>query len=581
LTLPETKTDFEPEAPHIRKYTPALRRQYYEAGEKNLFVFCKGILGFKDLEPELHGELCVLLMSEWRRCLICAFRGSFKSSIATIGFGIHQALYVPNHSIKLVEQKEDNAKINRFRPIVDIFRKSSRSDFLYWLYGPEGSEEEDHMKRIPENFKGWTKSEIIIDWGQMQDPMMPPAITYGGIESAYEGYHGHLILMDDLEGADSDKSEVTSEDAWRFATKVAPPLLIDQARDRLMVVGTPHGDNPIVHRIKEFEQNLQSKGKHVWDIWWKPVIDSEGKSVFPVRFPPAVLEGLKLNQELWDTQYMLRKRVSGIGVFDMESVRANMYSTVEGKNLLRYKHREWDINDLDDDGYPKPKVEIRYVSLKSLRFYELCDPKHRDRVTDAKQPSEAAIAVIGVSHDGHVFVVATWADNCGLEKFAEKVYLIYRKWRPMKVSMEAIGAQTWFWDYARLLQKNKYQDIMSLPQPDKKIYPLPPLTARLKEAEKSTSQSKHEWIIGQLDSWFSFGVLHLHESQEHLLNQVERFPDKSHPEDILDALAQFPTLIPKGYTSKQQQLEMKRRERLTSTLRDEDDIVGYSTPWSG
>ena len=513
---PQTKTDFTPAAPVIRKYTADLRREYFYEGQQNLFMFCKGILGFKDMVPDLHGSLCSFLMSDWNRALICAFRGSLKSSIATIGFTVHQSLYVPNHATKLVEQKEDNAKINHFRPILALFRESQRSDFLYWLYGPEGGPDEDDMKRLPENFKGWTKSEINIDWGKQRDALMPPAITYGGIESAYEGYHGHTILMDDLEGADSDKSEVTSEDAYRFVTKVAPPLLVNPMLNRLMVVGTPHGENPVVWRLKNFEEKLKEKGKHVWNIWWEPVIDSEGKSRWPERFAPAVLEGLKLNRELWDTQYMLRRRTTGLGLFDTDAIRANFYTTTDSKKLLRYKHREWDISELDKDGYPTAKEEYRNVSLDSLRFYQLCDPKHRDRRTDARQPSEAAIVVVGVSHDGHIFVVATWSDDCGLEKFAEKVYLIYRKWRPMKVAFEAIGAQTWFWDYARLLQRNKYHSIMSLPQLDGKIYPMPPLTARLVETDKSTSQSKHEWIIGQLDSWFSFGVLHLHESQEHL-----------------------------------------------------------------
>lgn len=571
-----SKSNLSNDAPAIAQYTPEYRREVFQRGHDDFYFFCKGILGFKDMVPGLHGDLCQFLMTPWTRALICAFRGSLKSSIATIGFTIHQSLYVPNHATKLVEQKEDNAKINHFRPITGMFRHSDRADFLYWLYGPVDREEDEFMHRIPDGFKGWTKSEINM---LQTDPLMPPAITYGGIESAYEGYHGHTILMDDLEGADSDKSEVTSEDAYRFVTKVAPPLLVNPLLNRLMVVGTPHGENPVVWRIKEFEEMLQGKGKHVWDVWWKAVIDSEGKSRWPERFAPAVLEGLKLNRELWDTQYMLRRRVYGIGLFDTDAIKENFYTTTDSKKLLRYKHREWDISDLDDDGYPVAKEEYRNVSLDSLRFYQLCDPKHRDRTTDAKQPSEAAIVIIGVSHDGHIFVVATWSDDCGLEKFAERVFLMYRKWRPHKVAFEAIGAQTWFWDYARLLQKNKYRSIVSLPQLDGKIYPMPPLTSRLVETDKSTSQSKHEWIIGQLDSWFSFGVLHLHDSQEHLWEQVERFPDSSHPEDVLDALAFFPAIIPKGYQSAASKLEQKQRALLHKTVRDDDDIVGYTTPW--
>ncbi len=562
-------------SPHIKKYTSEYRRELFDAGRDNLFFYCKGILGFEDMTTDLHWDLCEFLSSDWKRAMLCAFRGSLKSSIGNIGFVTHESLYIPNHSTKLVEQKEDNAKINHFRPIIHLFKESARGDFLYWLYGPDGGEDEKDMQRIPEGFKGWTKSELNLI---QTDPLMPPAITYGGIESAYEGWHGNLVLSDDLEGADSDKSEVSSEDAYRFISKVAPPLLRNPAEDRILDIGTPHGDNPHVYRIKRFEDKLKKEGKHVWDIWWKEVIDSEGLSRWPERFTPGVLEGLKLNKELWDTQYMLRIRKMGVGIFDMESVRQGFY-TMSGRGVFRYLHREWDIDDLDEWGYPTPKEEYRNASLKGMRFYELCDPKHKDRITDAKKPSEAAICVVGVAPDGHVFVVYTWADDVGLEKFAEKVFWVYRKFKPMKVSMEAIGAQTWFWDYAKLLQAGKYRNIMSLVQPDGAVSPLPPLTARLIEAERKISLSKEEWIIGQLDSWFSFGVLHLHHSQEHLIDQCDRFPDSTHPQDLLDCLSQFPSIVPKTYPSRQETLERQRKDLLLKTIRDEDDIVGYQVPW--
>lgn len=564
-------------APHIIKYTPELRRHYFEAGKEHLYTYCKGLLGFPDMTEQLHWELCEFLMEKtWLKALIAAFRGSLKSSIATVGFSTWLALYVVNHSTRLVEQKEESAKINHFRPIVETFRKSDRADFLYWLYGEHGSESERDMMRIPDNFKGWTKTEINMI---QTDPLRPPALTYCGIESAQEGYHGNLILMDDLEGADAEKSEVSSEDAYRFVTVTSPPLLRDLSVDRQLVVGTPHGENPVVWRIRDFEDKMNKEGEHIWHIFWKEVLDSEGESRWPERFTPGVIAGLKINPRLWDTQYMLRRRVSGIGIFDMDAIKRAMY-TVEPGKMLRYIHREWDISDLDDFGYPRLKEEWRNVSMKSLRYYELCDPKHRERTSSPKRASEAAIVVIGVAPDGHVFVISTWSDKVGLERYAEKVYLQYRKYRPLKVAFEAIGAQHWFWDYARLLERGKYRSIMSLVQGDGKIYPLPKLTSRLVEAERKTSLSKEEWIIGQLDSWFSFGVVHLHDSQEHLLGQCSAFPDPVMPMDVLDALSQFPAIIPKSYPTADDILASKQIDLKKKLIRSDDDIVGYIRPWT-
>ena len=66
----------------------------------------------------------------WNRGLVCAWRGSLKSTVGTIGLIAHQSVYVANHSTLLIEQKSDNAKVNHFQPVVDLFRQSRKSDFL-------------------------------------------------------------------------------------------------------------------------------------------------------------------------------------------------------------------------------------------------------------------------------------------------------------------------------------------------------------------------------------------------------------------------------------------------------------------
>ncbi len=561
----------------IPKFTDEARAEWFEAGKNSLFTYARGILGFEDMTEDLHGRMCLFLEGKppyrpWTRAQLVVFRGGLKSSIATIGYVSHCAIYQKNHATKLVEQSADNAKKNHFRPIVEIFRHSKRADFLFWLYGEHGDNPE--FQRIPDAFEGWNESQIVM---LRDDPLSKPSITYGGIDTAFEGWHGNLVLGDDLEGADADKRVVPPEDAYRFISQRAVPLLINPLIHQVLNVGTPHGDNPNVHRIKDWEDQKRREGKRIWEIFWQPVINSSSNSAWPERFTEGVIEGLKLDRTMWDTQYMLLRRRSSISIFDMERIEENLYKWASKGHLIGYTHCDWNLDELDSQGYPSLNKVFKTIALAALRISMHCDPKHKDRITDRHQPSEAAIVIPGTAPDGHTFVLETWAGDCGLEAYAEKVYWFYRKWRPRIVTMEAVGAQTWFWDYARLLEKGKYRNIISLPQ-NGEITPLPKLTSRLVEAEKK-HQKKEEWIISQLESWFNFGMLHLHESQEHLLAQVQRFPDPAGLVDLLDALSHGPSVWPKGFASIEDIRDQIKQSLLQERKRDPDDPVGYIRPW--
>lgn len=560
---------------HLIQFDETRRRELFDLGRKDLFFFAQGILGFQDLTPEFHWDLAhfvrrgfdprlladlrregVEVGVRWNRGLVCAWRGSLKSTIATISLTAHQSVYVINHSTLLVEQKSDNAKVNHFQPIVDLFRHSRQSDFLQWLY----------RERLPEGFAGWTTEQISF---VSDDPLSGPALRYGGIDSAYEGVHVNLIVIDDPEGADAEKGRAPNEESYRLVMRRAPPLLIHPERDRILLVGTPHGDDPVVHKVRE-------KASSAFAIFWREVIDSEGRSHWPERFTPRTLATLKLDRELWDKQYLLHRSSDQKSDFDVELIRGHAYEWAVRNQLLSYPVEEYNPDKLDEEGYPSVLRKRATLSLDACRIYMHCDPKHKDR-GEAVRPSQAAIVVTAVSPDFHVFVVETWADELGLEKFAERVYYFYRKWAPLQVTMEFVGAQAWFRDYARVLESQKYKRLTALSLPGRAARLLPRLTTRLVEAEK-TNETKEQYIIGQLQSWLHSGRLHIREDHEHLLAQLRQFPQPAALKDLLDALAQGPPIW-KAPATQHPLNGMHGRRRLLHLLEVPDPFTGYKRPW--
>ena len=56
---------------------------------EDYYFFCKFILQFDRMVPHVHGELCdFITKSEKRKKLILMPRGSFKTSVVTIGYSL-------------------------------------------------------------------------------------------------------------------------------------------------------------------------------------------------------------------------------------------------------------------------------------------------------------------------------------------------------------------------------------------------------------------------------------------------------------------------------------------------------------
>ena len=263
------------------------------------------------------------------------------------------------------------------------------------------------------------------------------------------------------------------------------------------------------------------------------MVDGEGRSHWRERFTPQVVATLKIDCELWDQQYLLLKASADQALFDIGLIERHFYEWAAKDQLISYPIEEFNPDRIDENGYPEVVRRRSTITLDACRIYLHCDPKHKDRGETTTRPSEAAIAVVAVSPDFHVFLVELWSDEVGLEKFAERVFYLYRKWAPAVVTMKFIGAPSWLRDYARVLERDKYRSPMSLPRFGRPALPLPKLTSRLTAGEKS-NETKEAYIVAQLQSWLHLGRLHLQKDQDHLLAQIVRFPDEAGPKHLLD-----------------------------------------------
>lgn len=518
----------------VPEFTEKARQEFLANGRRSLAFFTTTILGLNYWSAErgralwrddLQGDLCRFLEGRspygpWNRAVVAGFRGLGKSTITTQAYPLQRTLYGKNKSFKIVGNSSDNVKANHFLPMVELFRYSNRSDWLQWLF----------EERIPSGFDGWNSEQIV--W-VTDDPKALPAITYWGAESKFESYHGDGVILDDLEGADANRSNVSSESAFQIFLR-SIPLLADPAYGQILVVGTPHGHEPFVHRLKE---------RSDFKVWWKELLDESGHARDPERYPAQIIASLRVDSRLWNQQYMLRKDSGGDSPFDLEAYdRAVWRWHPTETRKITYPVREPEKEGEDEYGIRLSRRAERVVDLQEMVFYLHLDPKHKTKIQRKSDQTKAdhAATVVGVSSDLHVFLVDYWAGDCSIEDYLKKAYRFYCLYACSSVTYESIGAQLWIVDIQRRLEESNPK--LMAPETFGAVMPfikLPRMSARMVAAENSVL-SKENLYRERLTPWVNLGLFHgpagargelfRHQLMNVLDNRVEK--------DLIDCVVQ-------------------------------------------
>ncbi len=519
--------------PLIPRFTEEYRQELLRKQEESLLFFGASILGYDAFDEVLgrstlapvHHELCAFLEGRppykpWNRALISASRGLGKSTWASQIYPCWRAINIWDFAVKLIGSTDTNVKVNHFEPLRKTFMESERADFLQWLF----------QHRIPPGFTGWNSE--TIDFLHKRQPAYP-SITCWGKGSKFEGNHPDLIVGDDWDNADADDSPIHNVASYTTYQRCIP-LLRNPQRSQLLVVGTPWGDNPIVYQLKD---------RSDFQVFWRPLLDASGKSEWPERFPPHAIESLR-QEDIWDTQYMLRRRNTRNTIFLPEAIDNSQYER-DGL-IVKYKGFEFDPGSMDELGFNRPPEVSAVCNVHEMLTYIHVDPKHKTeeemskkiRKRDRGRPAEAAIVVTGVSPDYHIFVLDTWAKDAGLDELAREVFRRYCTWGAINVTFEPIGAQMWFRTFIETMEK---QDPRWAHPRNPNLHgpftDLPKMSSRLIEAEKGPLSKEYLWRE-RLSPWINHKILHLHRSQEQLRHQLLHVMDDTVAVDLVDALAQ-------------------------------------------
>lgn len=360
--------------------------------EASTFVMAS-VLGFRDITPSLHLEMCRWVDNGSIRKLGLVPRDHLKTSLWTIANSVKRIVCDPNIRILLANETATNAS-HFLRRIQAVFEKNTTFQWLFPELIPNWT---DKPK--------WSETEMLIP---RSDDYPESTIEVIGCGGAVVSRHYTLIKLDDLVGKEaSESAEVMRKTIDWY--QLAESLLVAPYNE-IQVFGTRWGWADMYSWMEKHEGDILDKfHRGVYD-------PTSGEPIWPERFSRESLERIrrKIFAFKFSCQYLNSPNDPDGGSFREE--------------WLHYYH-------LQGDDIRTPNGTL--IPTSTLRKFMRVDPAISERSGSAR----SAIVVDGVHSDNRIFLLDTWAKRCQPFDMIEAIFDLQERWECEAVGIESVAYQ--------------------------------------------------------------------------------------------------------------------------------------------
>lgn len=385
----------------------------------DLFFLDREILGYKKMTKQTHQELCDYTTSvlpnppeiqvregfDPRKNLLLLLmpRGTFKSSVVTIGFTLQMILNEPN--VRILIDSETFGKSKAFlREILDHLTNNEKyREIFKAIHGVYPYTKKSEMKL-------WTDSEVILPCRNV--PKKEPTISCAGIDVTKNGMHYDLIICDDLH---SERNVTNKEQIQQVIDhyKLAFSLL-DPGRP-MIVIGTRWDYSDLYQHILDFEQQD-------FNILKKSAYNPDGSLFFPEVLSEQELDKIRRRQ--------------GTGIFSKQYLNepvSDENATFKRDNIVR-----------------KPWTE---VENRPMNWYLSVDPSYFDPRGTTNYGDFASMVLAGMDYQKDIYVRHIVRQKMSYSELINKIFDIFtdRNFgdiKNMRIILETIGTKSLSYELA-------------------------------------------------------------------------------------------------------------------------------------
>lgn len=313
-------------------------------------------------------------------------RGTFKSSVVTIGFTLQYILNDPNARILIDSETYGKAKaffaeVKGHLETNDLYREIFKN--IHGKYPNEGKKSE----------LLWTSTELNIcvrtRWRK------EPTISCGAVDHAVNGMHYDLIICDDLHSEKNvtNKEQIDSVvEHWKLAYSLLDPGM------PMIIIGTRWDYNDLYQHILDTERES-------FNILIRRAIKEDGTLLFPERLTAEFLEDVKRKQgsRIFSSQYL------------NEPVDDDT-ATFKRKDMIR---KEWEL-----------------VKDRPINWYLSVDPSFEGEYSDF-----AALVVAGMDYQRDLYVRHILRKKMTYGQIIENMFDLYSRYHPRTIYIETLATQ--------------------------------------------------------------------------------------------------------------------------------------------
>jgi predicted phage terminase large subunit-like protein len=270
-------------------------------GRDDLYYLTKYILGYDKLKPNPHCELTEFMNNSGKRTkLILMPRGSFKSTIISVGYTIQSLIRDPNKTVLVSSETQSNAG-NWISEIRSHFEGNERFKRLYGDWSNKGNI--------------WKANALVIK--PRNKPKKEASITAGSLEKGTQvGQHYDLIILDDvvsMNNINSDEAIQKTIDHYKLLLSILNP------GGEIVVVGTRWG----FHELYAWLQDPEGPEFDQVGTFHRAAEDDDGKLLMPEVLNREFLEQQRKTQGsyIYSCQYLNKPEQSSLNVFRKDQVQ--------------------------------------------------------------------------------------------------------------------------------------------------------------------------------------------------------------------------------------------------------------------
>lgn len=389
----------------------------------DLYFLAREILDYEKMVPHTHGELCDYTTSilpnppelphnpgfDPRKNLLLLLmpRGTFKSSVVTIGFTLQYLLNEPNGRV-LIDSETFSKSKAFLREIQDhLVGNEKYREVFKAIHGMYPYTKKSAMKL-------WTDSEIILPC--RSSPKKEPSISCAGIDVTKNGMHYDLIIADDLH---SEVNVTNQEQRQKVIDHYKLAFSLLDPGKPMIVIGTRWHELDLYQHIMDYEQED-------FNILKKSAYNPDGSLFFPEVLSEKELDKIRRRQ--------------GTGIFSKQYLN----EPVSDENAIfkrDYIHR----------------IPWEQVKGRPINWYLCGDPSYSDPRGTSNYADFATLVLVGMDYQRELYVRNVVRKKMTYAEFIDEIFRIYtdKKFEDIKnwkIIIEVIGTKSLSYELANQMR---------------------------------------------------------------------------------------------------------------------------------